>query len=91
MHSGARPREQQRRSEVQGGGQRQRPGVRGGPAALSLLQAAEDKPDRRSAPLRATGPHRPSDQPATTHLGGEPMTEAGGVGLLPALWRRRIA
>lgn len=91
VHGGAGPREQQGGSEVQGGGQRQRPGVRGGPAALSLLQAAEEGPARGSAPLRATGPRHPSDRPAGAHLGGEPMTEAGGVGLLPALWRLRMA
>lgn len=91
VHGGAGPREQQRGGEVQGGGQRQRPGVRGGAAALSLLQAAEKGTARRSAPLRATGPQHPSGHPAGAHLGGEPMTEAGGVGLLPALWRLRIA
>lgn len=33
----------------------------------------------------------PCSQGADAHLGGEPMTEAGGVGLLPALCRLRIA
>lgn len=41
-------------------------------------------------PLEPAGPTalRPV---ADAHLGGEPMTDAGGVGLLPALWRLRIA
>lgn len=38
-------------------------------------------------PARPTAP-RPA---AGAHLGGEPMTDAGGVGLLPALWRLRMA
>lgn len=42
VHGGTGPCEQQRGGEVQGRGQCQRPGVRGSPATLSLLQAAEE-------------------------------------------------
>jgi hypothetical protein len=43
------------------------------------------------APGSASWPLCPTDLVTEAHLGGEPMTEAGGVGLLPALWRLRIA
>lgn len=55
-------------------------------ASCRLLERAS----QRSAPGRASWPYSP--QPAAgAHLGGEPMTDAGGVGLLPALWRLRMA
>ena len=58
-----------------------------------LLQAAgEGAAHGLSAALRASRPPPPNPrQPAGAHLGGEPMTEAGGVGLLPALCRLRMA
>lgn len=43
--------------------------------------------EQHVGPAGPVGP-RPA---AAAHLGGEPMTDAGGVGLLPALWRLRIA
>ena len=78
---------------MQGRGQCQSPGVGGRTAPLSLLQAAgEGAAHGLSAALRASRPPPPNPrQPAGAHLGGEPMTEAGGVGLLPALCRLRMA
>lgn len=58
VHVGASPGEQQGGGEVQGRGQRQRPGVGGSAAALRLLQAAgEGRPG--SAPRGAGSPHSP--------------------------------
>ena len=78
---------------MQGRGQRQSPGVGGRAAPLSLLQAAGEGAAHGLSPaLRARGTPLPQPrQPAGAHLGGEPMTEAGGVGLLPALCRLRMA
>lgn len=40
---------------------------------------------------RATKRHRGIPAPCTAYLRGDPMREVGGVGLLPALCRRRTA